>query len=352
MGPPLRVGDLVEVRGADEILATLDDHGEYESLPFMPEMLRYCGRRFTVHKVAHKLCDTIGGTGFRRMADAVHLAGVRCDGRAHGGCQAECLIYWKTSWLRRVDGAPGRQRATTPGAADAGAAGPEPAGDATGGGARLLPLLTRASRGGPTPEGVETYRCQATGILRAAPRGLPVRDPGQYVRDVRSGNVTAAWALRGLLVALFNRMQDVRTRSLPPGLRFRQGMRWGFLRGSRTRTPTTRTDLRPGELVRIRSKEEIMRTLDHNLRNRGLGFDAEMLRFCGRTARVRRRVDKIIDERTGRMRYLRNPCIVLEGIVCEGAYSANCPRAIPAYWRELWLERVPEPAGDRAHVPE
>ena len=34
----LRVGELVEVRSEDEILATLDVDGELEGLPFMPEM--------------------------------------------------------------------------------------------------------------------------------------------------------------------------------------------------------------------------------------------------------------------------------------------------------------------------
>jgi hypothetical protein len=37
------------------------------------------------------------------MENAVHLVGVRCDGSAHGGCQAGCLIFWKDAWLRRVD---------------------------------------------------------------------------------------------------------------------------------------------------------------------------------------------------------------------------------------------------------
>jgi hypothetical protein len=83
----LRVGELVEVRSQEEILATLDERGELDALPFMPEMLRFCGQRFTVYKVAHKLCDTISATGMRRMRDAVHLTGVRCDGQAHGGCQ-------------------------------------------------------------------------------------------------------------------------------------------------------------------------------------------------------------------------------------------------------------------------
>jgi len=31
---------------------------------------------------------------------------------------------------------------------------------------------------------------------------------------------------------------------------------------------------------------------------------------------------------------------VLEGVVCEGAFSAACPRAITSYWREIWLEKI------------
>ena len=76
----LRVGDLVEVRSAEEIMATLDERGELENLPFMPEMLEFCGQRLTVHKVAHKLCDTITRTGIHKMDNAVHLTGSRCDG--------------------------------------------------------------------------------------------------------------------------------------------------------------------------------------------------------------------------------------------------------------------------------
>jgi hypothetical protein len=69
----------------------------------MPEMLQFCGQRYTVTKRASKLCDTITWSGMRRMEDAVHLTGVRCDGSGHGGCQAGCLVYWKEAWLKRVD---------------------------------------------------------------------------------------------------------------------------------------------------------------------------------------------------------------------------------------------------------
>ena len=95
----LRAGQVVEVLSEEEILATLDEQGELESLPFMPEMARYCGQRLTVGAVASKLCDTQGLSGMRRMENAVHLRELRCDGSAHGGCQAGCLIYWKVAWL-------------------------------------------------------------------------------------------------------------------------------------------------------------------------------------------------------------------------------------------------------------
>src|SRR2546423_4316141 len=97
----LRVGGVVEVRSQAEILATLDENGELESLPFMPEMLRYCGQRLTVYKIAHKTCDTLTRSGMRKMENAVHLAGVRCDGGGHGGCPAACPVFWKHARLSK-----------------------------------------------------------------------------------------------------------------------------------------------------------------------------------------------------------------------------------------------------------
>src|SRR5262245_24513018 len=98
----LKVGDLVELRTKEEVLATLDGMGQLEALPFMPDMLEYCGKRFKVFKSAHKTCNTITAAEGRRMTNAVHLEGLRCDGEAHGGCQAGCLLFWKETWLKRV----------------------------------------------------------------------------------------------------------------------------------------------------------------------------------------------------------------------------------------------------------
>src|SRR5438094_248118 len=40
----LRAGEIVEIRSKEEILATLDEKGRLDGLPFMPEMLKYCGQ--------------------------------------------------------------------------------------------------------------------------------------------------------------------------------------------------------------------------------------------------------------------------------------------------------------------
>ena len=272
-----------------------------------------------------KLCDTIGSTGMYRMRNAVHLAGLRCDGQAHGGCQAGCLIYWKEAWLKRVPrrrARPGRCPSPPPGC--------------------TLATLTAATRrpADPAAPGEERYACQATELLRAAPERIPAWDARQYLQDVRSGNAGALAMIRTLAIGLFNEYQDASRRLLPRPLRIRAGRRYPFIEGRLQKTPVQTLGLQPGERVRVKRREEIVATLDANNANRGMSFDGEMLRYCGQEARVLRRVERIIDEKSGRMLRFKNPCIVLDDVTCTGAYHRQCPRGIYPYWREIWLERV------------
>ncbi|MEO7980301.1 MAG: hypothetical protein ABI807_05360 [Sporichthyaceae bacterium] len=330
----LRIGDLVEVRSEAEILSTLDEHGMLESLPFMSEMLPMCGQRFRVNKLAHKACDTIDWTGLHRMTDAVHLADVRCDGSGHGGCQAGCLIYWKTSWLRKVDAQSPSPTPGDPAQVEPSVSG-EPSRSAR---ARLLAAGRRENLA--EPGGRELFVCQATELMRAAPEVIPPWELRQYVDDVRTGNAGLPKVLRAVLVGIFNSYQRLSGRLLPAFLRIRGGTRYPFVLGRLTSTPVATLGLLPGELVRVRTKDQIVATLDTNNRNRGLSFDVEMLKYCGRTARVHRRVDQIIDEKTGEMIRMRVPCIILQDVTCAADFHRCCPRAVYAYWREAWLERV------------
>jgi hypothetical protein len=92
--------------------------------------------------------------------------------------------------------------------------------------------------------------------------------------------------------------------------------------------------------VRIKSKHEIEQTLNAEFKNRGLWFDKEMTRFCGGEHRVRARVNRQIDERTGKMMTFTNPCITLEDVTATGEYHEFAPLDERIYWREIWLERV------------
>jgi hypothetical protein len=110
-------------------------------------------------------------------------------------------------------------------------------------------------------------------------------------------------------------------------------------------TPIQTLDLRAGELVRVKPYREILSTLNMRRKNRGLLFDKEMVPYCGGEYRVQRRVSKIINEKTGKMEEMKTPSIVLDSVVCQSRYSECrlfCPRSIYPFWREIWLERLPE----------
>ena len=327
----LRVGDRVRVKSREEILATLDPDGTVDGLPFMPEMLAFAGQTIPVDAVTHRTCDTVKSSGTsgttRRMPKAVHLRNVRCDGSWHGGCQARCLIFWKEDWL---ESAPDEQAST--GAAPPAAVGDVPAS-----------LVATAHGEGHTDDD-PVFSCQATRMLDATSFVSP-RRPGLWVKDVRSGNATPGTALASLAVLAFNKWQDL-SRRLPGSLRIRDGRAWPWYAPSGERRRQELLDLKPGEIVEVRSQAEIEATLDVSGALRGLRFGAEMLPYCGRRARVLARVDRIIDEQTGRMLKLRD-CIILEDVWCQGTFRALCRRKIYTYWREAWLRRV-EPPPDTA----
>jgi hypothetical protein len=320
----LRPGETVRVRSASEILATLDDRGTLDGLPFMPEMLKYCGRIVPVTQRADKTCA--GDGVVRRMHDTVHLQKLRCDGSAHDGCQAACLMFWKEAWLERVEN--GSQNGHAPVSRRLGEE-EQAYVDGT-----LHPATMEETEAGAT-----RYRCQATDIPNAS-ETLRFRHADQYVRDLQNWSVRKI--VRGLIIEVFNLWQAFSKRHLPRGLLIAGGNQYPFVAGKLEKgmTPAEKLDLRPGDLVRIKSKAEIVATLDKTNRNRGLSFDGEMSNYCGRTARVRARVNRLIEESTGEMVEIKSDCVILEGVVCAADYHRFCTRAIYPYWREIWLEKV------------
>jgi hypothetical protein len=298
----LRTGDLVDVKSASEIAETLDENGTLDSLPFMPEMLPYCGKRFRVVRRAEKTCVEMlpGAYKIREFLnnDVVLLENLRCDGERHDGCQRGCMLFWKTAWLRRA-GEPEQTR-------------------------RQEVASEKLAEGLKTMS-ASTYFCQSTELARTT---HPISRPKILLKcfeEVRSGSRSAPEMFWLIVAPLFRKI----TARIP---RRR-------LAGDLKRTPVGTIDLGPGELVVIKPAEEIALTLDHRGRNRGLSCDFGMTQYSGGRYRVRNRLDRMISEPTGEMRNLEGT-VILEGLHCLcWNVLGGCPRQDFMYWRELWLRR-------------
>ncbi|HEX4074006.1 MAG TPA: hypothetical protein VHX49_01265 [Candidatus Acidoferrales bacterium] len=327
----------MQIKSKEEILRTLDGKGQLDGMPFMPEMFAFCGKRFQIRARAHKTCDTVFPIRGRSLSDSIHID-TRCDGSAHGECQATCLIFWKTAWIHSAtdekEGTPSEAVASTEVGRTA---------------CSEDDVWTQASN---RENGEIVYTCQAT-RLPYATNDLSWWDVRQYIEDYTSGNVGLWRIFCSFIYSLYYSLSQA-------GVGLGRPMRWfydkahvlwggslfpmkfGTIPKSQP-TPAEELNLQPRELVRVKSHEEILRTLNTEGKNRGMSWDSELVPYCGGTYRVLRRISKIINEQTGKMQEIKNPCVILDSVVCQARYSACrlfCPRAIYSWWREVWLERV------------
>jgi hypothetical protein len=114
-------------------------------------------------------------------------------------------------------------------------------------------------------------------------------------------------------------------------------------RGNRPSAPTTSAttaNLKAGDLVRVRSGEEIEATLNHWRQLKGCSFMPEMRQYCGTTQRVLKPMERFVDERDLRTKKCKG-IILLEGLNCQGtAEFGRCDRSCFYFWREEWLEKI------------
>ena len=111
---------------------------------------------------------------------------------------------------------------------------------------------------------------------------------------------------------------------------------------SKNSTNFLSSDFHPGDIVMIRSKEQILRTLDINNKLDGCLFMEEMWQYCDTQQKILKKVNYFYDEANFRMCKARNT-VLLEGIYCSGKfqrYNTNCDRYCLLFWKEDWLEKI------------
>jgi hypothetical protein len=310
----LRPGDWVEVKTPEEVLETLDAAGTLDQLPFMREMVEYCGGRFRVSRRVVKVCASgmKGGSVLRgfRTNDVVLLEGLRCSGVDHDGCQKSCTIFWREAWLRKVGDADAHAKVQ---AAD------------------RERFRTRLK----TSVGPNIYFCQASELLRATNALTKWERYTKWFSDIRAGNCSLLEM--GQRIGIFLFWKGYRALFGP------------YAHTKNKTTPRETLSLQPGELVEVKPMESICKTLDGTASNRGLWFSPNMRLQCGKQQRVERRIEKLIVDGTGEMRHLSNT-VFLEGSHCGCAHIAfgGCSRGEYIYWREAWLRR----SGNPGVIPE
>jgi len=292
-------GDLVEVRSEAEIFATLNEKGTLDNLPFMPEMLKFCGKTFRVSAQAFKTC--VDDQEMRQFENTVFLEEARCDGSSHSGCGRACLIFWKEAWLKRSGSAESSNGFHTPKVCRA-------------------DLESLAMRDGK-------FFCQSTEILNAS-KPLPWWEPKQYLWDLKYNRISIVRFIQSLLIAFYNKVAHVC-----------QMKSWRFVAGEAGDFRGQSLNLQPGELVRVKSLSQIKQTLDSAGKHQNLLFAPTMMTFCGQVLRVQDRVENIVLEATPRQRKIKDT-VLLEGATCDGICHRLCPRQSFLFWRECWLERV------------
>ena len=307
LGHDFVVGDFVEVKTWSEIKATLDEDGCLEQLPFMPEMLAMCGNPARVFRCMHRLFDYRKSRRMRHMHGSVLLVGAMCDGSAHGGCNAACHTIWKTDWLRRVEH-------------------PDDVSSGSPNAAAEFPVDDARQGSGTQPP---RYTCQLT-QLNVASEPIGNWSAANFIRPLVAGNVAFRAFVVGRLTYLFNKIQHLR-----------QGVSFpAFGPFAQDSSSHQEGPLKPGDQVIARSPAEIRATLNDQLMHRGMGFESDMLKYCGQRCRVGSEVKSLIDIVTGEMRTMKTPAYILKDIHFSGERQLFNAQYEPLFWRSAWLNRV------------
>jgi hypothetical protein len=217
-----RAGDRVLVRSPEEILSTLDSNGTLDSFPFMPEMLDSCGKVFQIQRRVEKICAPDLPLQRYPADDVGILDGLRCDRIRDAGCKMAAVL-WKEAWLRPFDpAAPTRQISQ----------------------ARLEELRARLK----VKADDHHYLCQSTERLKATEPFAGKQTLWMVriaLREIRNGDLPASRVLK--LFALWFWQRILRAAGCDD-----------WLRGPHQRTPTRSLHLEPGELVRIKTRAQIV----------------------------------------------------------------------------------------------
>lgn len=172
-----------------------------------------------------------------------------------------------------------------------------------------------------------TEGCQLPGLPRAAV-GRAEAEPQPLIRRFKR-SLARPWnyQVKPRLKRLFNRLTSLTRRGRLQPIP---------VAGSAP------SHLKAGDLVRVRSREENLATLDRFHELKGCAFLDSMWQYCGSLQRVLTPMERFLDERDYQVKKTRG-MVLLEGVLCTGTpVFGRCDRRCHLFWREEWLEKIEE----------
>lgn len=103
---------------------------------------------------------------------------------------------------------------------------------------------------------------------------------------------------------------------------------------------THSAEFQPGDIVRVRTREEIEPMLDADRKFHGCTFLDCMWAYCGTTQKVFKPLHRFLDERDFVFKKAKG-VVILEGVFCDGVLVfGQCECSCFLFWREEWLEKL------------
>ncbi len=273
------VGEIVRVRSRAAIIASFDSTEGLDGLIFTRQMAESCGRTFRVSKVGRTLFDEHKHRNCRPRAPFYILEHSICDGNADG---SQPVCDHSCFFLWHADWL-----------------------ECLDGSGILSPNVSVVD----IPDGSPT--CQLRHIDRVSLQNSWLNETRQkWIRKLR-------WYRRRLLSSLHS--ED------------------GALRITREE----QDEIKAGDIVRVKSRDEINPTLDLHRKTRGCTFQTEMYEHCGMEYRVLKKIGHFFDEASRKTRKCKNTYL-LEGCCCTGSgtYLGTCDRNCFFFWQRQWLDKV------------
>jgi hypothetical protein len=106
---------------------------------------------------------------------------------------------------------------------------------------------------------------------------------------------------------------------------------------------TQKLGLKAGDWVVVRSRSEILATLDKKGQLEKMPFMPEMLKFAGQKLQVSKRAHKTCDPINGLESRAMPDAVHIGDLRCDGSAHSNCQAGCLFFFKEAWLKRADGP---------